>query len=186
MQMNTPRTWVISDTHYGHVNIVKFEPMRQAWGLTWDTMTETMIQAWERTVGANDTVYHIGDFAMGLPENMPKYRARLPGRIILIRGNHDKRPNLWLTDKDQMHTVLELDHPTLGHLVMRHDPHDYTAEEAARADLLIHGHLHSNNHRQDTPEAIRHKCRCMSVEVLPTAPAPMPFEDIAKLVPRVG
>lgn len=184
--MSESNTWIISDTHYGHVNIPKFEPMRTAWGETWDVMTETMIRAWAAVVQPGDTVYHLGDFAMGLPDNMPKYRARLPGKIILIRGNHDRRPALFLTDRDELHTSLEFDHPRLGHLVLRHDPHDFTLDEAKRADLLLHGHLHSGNHRRDTPETIRDKAVCLSVERLPTRPAPMLFDDVGQLLVKAN
>ena len=172
------RQWIISDTHLGHLKIQTFEPSRLAWGPDVPTMTNTLIDAWAAVVGPEDTVYHLGDFAMGLPDLMPGYRSRLPGSIILIRGNHDKRPDRWLTSRDRMEDVLEMNLPKLGLVIMRHDPHDFTLEEAARAAYLFHGHLHSNQHRGDTPEAIRHKARCFSIEVLPTRPAPMLLSEV--------
>ena len=173
--------WIISDLHLGHVKIRDYEPMRQAWGPDWQSMTETIINGWNSVVQPGDTVYCLGDFAMGLPENMAPYRRRMNGKIILVRGNHDRKPEIWLQPQDILVERLEWDHPTLGHLIARHDPHHFTVEEAERATWLLHGHLHSGNHRADTPEVIRNKVVCVSIERMPT-PAPIPLSDVIKVL----
>ena len=61
------RTWIISDTHYGHVKIPLYEPMRLAWGRDWAEMTETMLQSWIACVAPGDTVY--APFALRLAAN---------------------------------------------------------------------------------------------------------------------
>jgi calcineurin-like phosphoesterase family protein len=175
------KTWIVSDTHFGHINIVKYEPSRLSWGSTWEETTRVMLEAWARVVKPEDRVIHCGDFAMGLPENMPKYRASLPGSILLIRGNHDKKPSLWLTPRDTVVDQWEWDHPTFGLMVFRHDPHHFTLEEAEKATYLVHGHLHSNPYREDTPREIRAKCVCVSIERIPTRPGPLPFEEVVFL-----
>jgi len=175
--------WIISDTHFGHVRIVNYEPMRRAWGSTAVEMTATMLRAWETTVRPDETVLHLGDVMMGSREMWPAYRARMTGRLILVRGNHDPTTHarMALLRPDEVHDRYEFDHPTLGHVICRHDPHEFTDADYDAADLLLHGHLHSGNHREDTPERIRSKCICVSVERLPSAPAPMRLDLVNSL-----
>lgn len=49
---------------------------------------EMIISNWNRNVGVNDTVLHLGDFAF---RNLEKNTERLNGRKILLRGNHDRK-----------------------------------------------------------------------------------------------
>jgi calcineurin-like phosphoesterase family protein len=82
-----PHTWLTSDTHFGHENIIRYcgRPYRTLGEMDYD-----MARRWNERVGVDDLVYHLGDFAMGDPERWPDYRAQLHGRIILVRGNHDR------------------------------------------------------------------------------------------------
>jgi calcineurin-like phosphoesterase family protein len=77
--------YYISDTHFGHENIINFtgRPYKSA-----EHMDEDMIKRWNNKVGNGDLVYHLGDFAW---KNIKYYRGRLNGQIILIKGNHDRR-----------------------------------------------------------------------------------------------
>lgn len=179
----TGNTWIISDTHFLHRNLFeKYEPVRQAWGKTVEEMTDFMVAGWNARVAPTDSVLHLGDWAMGKTEGWPALRARLAGNITLIQGNHDRKVEKWLIPgRDTVQDVLEIQHHTLGLLILRHDPHRFTQDEGERATLLLHGHLHSGNHRADTPEPIRHKCVCLSVERLPGGPYPIPLEEVSAL-----
>lgn len=178
--------WIISDTHFGHVRIVDYEPMRRAWGSNSDEMTETMLRAWEAAVRMGDIVLHLGDVAMGPKERFSEYRARMTGRLILVRGNHDPTTHarMALLRPDELHDRLEFYHPTIGSVICRHDPHTFTDADYDAAEVLLHGHLHSNNHHKDTPERIRSKCVCVSIEQLASAPAPMRFGELLRSVRR--
>jgi calcineurin-like phosphoesterase family protein len=44
-------------------------------------------------VGAGDLIYLVGDFALTALARIEQLRRALQGRILLIRGNHDRRPN---------------------------------------------------------------------------------------------
>lgn len=83
--------WFISDTHFGHANIIKYSnrPFQDV-----DQMNEWMIEEWNKRVQKNDDIYHLGDFAFLRPEPMEKLLKRLMGRKHLILGNHDK----WIID----------------------------------------------------------------------------------------
>ena len=50
-------------------------------------MDEVMIASWNERVTPDDHVWHLGDFAW---RQHAAYRARLNGKIHLVRGNHDK------------------------------------------------------------------------------------------------
>ena len=178
-------TWVVSDTHFGHARIQEFYPMRLAWGATVTDMTATMIRAWSERVGPEDIVLHIGDFAMGHKETWPRYRAQLTGRLLLVIGNHDRRFEEWLRPDDIAVDRFEFVHPQVGTIVCRHNPAEFTEEDAQRASVLLHGHLHSGTHRQHPLDEIVSKCLCASVEVLP-GPGPMLLDEFLMRMPRAG
>jgi calcineurin-like phosphoesterase family protein len=81
-------TFFTADTHWGHANIIRycdrpFETKREH--------DEALIANWNSVVQKKDTVYHLGDFGFGSPTwIMDKIASRLTGKIILIKGNHDK------------------------------------------------------------------------------------------------
>ena len=54
------KTWVISDTHWYHENIIKLchRPFLSA-----KEMNEKLIENWNSVVSRDDTVYHLGDVA---------------------------------------------------------------------------------------------------------------------------
>jgi calcineurin-like phosphoesterase family protein len=64
--------FLISDTHFGHKNILKFadRPFESL-----EHMHAIMIQRWNEVVPPDATVLHLGDFAMGLinAENVARY-----------------------------------------------------------------------------------------------------------------
>ena len=74
-----------SDTHFGHANIIKYcnRPFMDA-----DRMDSQLITNWLQIVKPFDVVYHLGDFAF--TKDFEDYYIRLTGRIIHIKGNHDK------------------------------------------------------------------------------------------------
>lgn len=78
--------WFISDTHFGHANIIKYSkrPFKDV-----DEMNEMMIQEWNKLVKPEDEVYHNGDFAFLPYDKFRTLHARLNGRIFLQLGNHD-------------------------------------------------------------------------------------------------
>ena len=77
-----------SDTHFGHENIIKFcnRPFANA-----KEMNETLINNWNRVVGPDDTIFHLGDFAFGGSYLWNNMLDRLNGHIYLVIGNHDRK-----------------------------------------------------------------------------------------------
>lgn len=86
--------YFIADTHFGHKNIASVN------GSNWDKghrpygslheMNKDLIEGINKTVGQDDTLYHIGDWSFGGVENIWNFRKRLIcNNIHLILGNHD-------------------------------------------------------------------------------------------------
>lgn len=91
--MINAETFIIADTHFGHANILKYEPQRQV--ILGDRPDWKLIERWNDVVGENDTVFHLGDFAWKA-ENILHYAPYLNGKKYLLRGNHDKGSQIYL------------------------------------------------------------------------------------------
>lgn len=78
------RFW-ISDTHFGHANIISHcnRPFADV-----NEMDAAMISNWNRVVGKDDDVIHLGDFCLDY-KLAKQYLSQLNGRVILVLGNHD-------------------------------------------------------------------------------------------------
>lgn len=87
--MNTERIFFVSDTHFGHKNILKFcpnsRPVRDI-----EEHDRKLIVNWQSQVGQNDRVYHLGDFFFCNAERARRILDQLPGQIHFVYGNHDK------------------------------------------------------------------------------------------------
>ena len=98
------RTFVTSDTHFGHENIIRYANRPFA---NWRMMGEAMIERWNSRVAADDVVYFLGDFAMGpgaKDDYVEQVLRRLNGDKIGVLGNHDQ-PSKWSVGLKQF--VLE-------------------------------------------------------------------------------
>ena len=82
-------------THFGHANILRYcdQPFASV-----EEMDAALIARWNRRVGPEDTVYHLGDVALGLKALWLEYRRQLNGRIEFILGNHDAPRDAFLAD----------------------------------------------------------------------------------------
>ena len=89
----TMDTFIIADTHFGHANILKHEPIRRQ--ILGGDPDARMVDLWNETVRENDTVFHLGDFAWK-GDSIQTYAPRLNGIKYLLRGNHDKGRDVYL------------------------------------------------------------------------------------------
>ena len=76
--------WLIGDTHLGHKRICEYtgRPFSSV-----EEMDTAIIHNWNKYIRKDDWVICLGDFAFGNPR---PYLRQLNGRLILIKGNHDK------------------------------------------------------------------------------------------------
>ena len=77
----------ISDTHFGHKNIIKYS--NRPFGSV-EEMNRALIENWNKVVGPKDEVWHLGDFAFMKYDDFKNVVRQLHGVKRLILGNHDK------------------------------------------------------------------------------------------------
>lgn len=122
------RTFFISDLHFGHKNLLKFERTEFA---TIEEHDAFLIEQINKIVKLTDTLYILGD--IGNPEKI----RQLNGRKILIMGNHDNR-----SKQEYLSYFSEVyDTPIYYNkrILLSHYPVPVTGEI-----LNIHGHLHGS------------------------------------------
>jgi len=87
IESRTMPAFFISDTHFGHENIIKTcnRPFANA-----DEMDEALIERWNERIAPGDCVYHLGDFCYRNSKSANRYIERLNGTIHLVTGNHDR------------------------------------------------------------------------------------------------
>ena len=78
--------YFISDLHFGHKNILKFDNRPF---LNIEQHDKAIIENWNNVVGENDDVYVLGDISWYDAEQTIQIFKQLKGRIHLIKGNHD-------------------------------------------------------------------------------------------------
>src|SRR5947209_5686827 len=80
-------TFFTSDTHFGHGGALGL--YRRPFSSV-AAMNEGMVERWNETIGPDDVVWHLGDFAIRQkPEMVAEILARLRGRKHLVTGNND-------------------------------------------------------------------------------------------------
>lgn len=137
-------TWITSDLHWGHKNIMNFCPESRArFRNDVAYMNEAMVQEWNHLIAADDTVYILGDVAFLPAEKAVATVCRLNGRKILVEGNHDRK---LLQDQDfrdcfeQIHKYLDAQFNETK-VVMFHYP-IAEFDQMHRGAVHFHGHLH--------------------------------------------
>jgi calcineurin-like phosphoesterase family protein len=81
--------YIISDTHFGHKNIMKYcnRPFDSV-----DYMDRVIASNWNRAVSPEDEIFHLGD--VGCWYGTQEWLSILPklnGKKYLVPGNHDKK-----------------------------------------------------------------------------------------------
>lgn len=125
-----------SDTHFGDhrtLNIYK-RPFASV-----AEMDAHMIAEWNRVVGSEDEVWHLGDFARKLGD-VPPLLERLNGRKHLLLGNNDPPPIAELPGWESVcdYREMELDERklVLCHYAFR----SWNGQH--RGAINLHGHSH--------------------------------------------
>lgn len=76
-----------ADQHFGHARILEYcnRPFTDI-----NHMHRELIARWNAVVTADDTVYVLGDFALGCRPFVQGMVLRLNGNKIIVKGNHDR------------------------------------------------------------------------------------------------
>lgn len=163
----------VSDTHFYHGNSLKFlradgvTRMRPEFE-TVEEMNEHMVDRWNSVVGRKDTIYHLGDFAMGTSAWVFKILDRMNGRKILLKGNHDKaRPSIYLRYFHDVRGSMNRKTPGGVKVIFTHYPVHPTSLYKA---VNVHGHIHEKTIPDDP--------RYINVSVERTDYTPIPWHDL--------
>lgn len=75
----------VSDTHFGHEAILHYakRPFSSV-----EEMDQAMIDNWNKVVGPNDYVFHLGDFCFKGSQYWDRILNQLNGHKFLVLGNH--------------------------------------------------------------------------------------------------
>lgn len=124
-----------SDTHFGHARVIEYcnRPFESL-----EEMNETMVWRWNERVKETDTVFHLGDFAMGQKDQLPYWRRRLSGHICLVPGNHDRSPKVMREAGFQVMKPVEIILVDRQNVALSHNP----ATVRGNPWLHLHGHVH--------------------------------------------
>lgn len=137
-----PETYVTSDLHLFHKNILKYQPDTRQFNSV-EEMNETIVERWNETVKPNDTIYDLGDFALAGVTKVLTILPRLNGKKIHIMGNHDHK-SLWkkkITDHFEWVGDYKRIHIDGRVVVMFHYP-IHTWEMKQYGSIHLYGHMH--------------------------------------------
>jgi calcineurin-like phosphoesterase family protein len=142
--MKTFNTWVTADLHFGHKNIMKFNPNTRQYTDV-DHMDNMIVQGWNASVAENDLVYILGDVAFCNAQKATQFMRRCNGRKILIEGNHDHK-NLqdaaFRAEFEEVHIYHEITHDS-NKICLFHYP-VLEWNQCHRGALHLFGHQHGN------------------------------------------
>lgn len=144
--------YVISDTHFGHGNIIRYcnRPFKFV-----EEMDAALIKNWNSIITNNDIIIHLGDVSMFSKEKTADIIRKLNGRKILIKGNHDN----W---SDEYYRQIGFDfvskYPIIykGFFILSHYPMQLSETTPY---FNYYGHVHNDEKYHDTATS-----KCVSVE----------------------
>lgn len=129
----------ISDTHFGHRNLLQFKREDNSHLRHYQTVEEMnfdMIQKWNSVVQKHDKVYHLGDLALQV-KNLD-FMYELNGVKVLYKGNHDKLDISQYTK--HFKDIRGADHKGEFKFMLSHIPlHKSSIKQGF---INVHGHLH--------------------------------------------
>lgn len=136
-----------SDTHFNHSNLIEKQPRPFGDGAE---MTETLIANWNDRVRPQDSVYHLGDFALSWGSKhkqcIEDIYTRLNGQKFLIKGNHDRKEVIdlpWQFVRDYYEIKVDLGGVHKQRIVLSHYAFKVW-NQSHRGAWMLHGHSHGN------------------------------------------
>ncbi len=168
------RKFLIADTHFGHKNIITYEnrPFVDT-----DEMDKVMIENWNNTVGKNDKIFVLGDFALSNKTRIAELISSLNGYKVLILGNHDSYSVKWYNevgfDVVSPYPIILDEWYMLSHYPL------YTNTNMPYAN--IYGHVHGNSQYKDFSK----QSFCVSCERINFTPIEL-GEVIAKMTTAIS
>lgn len=134
-----------SDLHFGHK--LMFSKYRNTWSDSLNNMDDVMIHNINAMCSSRDILFILGDVSFRKEEETRKLLRRLRPKLILIRGNHDKKniPYDLFTEVHTYHEItLALQNPHRQYrAILFHYP-IRVWNKAHYGAWHFHGHSHGN------------------------------------------
>lgn len=156
--MSNARTFLVADLHLGHANIIKYcnRPFSSV-----EEMNDALIRNWNNTIGKEDRVFFLGDFALGSKERVIEWGRMLQGRKVFIYGNHDHQKPKVYYDAGFEH-VSRWPIMIQNTYLLSHAPFGTFCNREYDGSLInIHGHVHD---KTDGAPTISKNSACVCVE----------------------
>lgn len=129
--------WIVTDTHWHHQMMLEnnYRPIDHQ---------ELLMKRWKRDVKPEDIVIHLGDVTFKYGVIKAELEA-LPGKKILVLGNHDEKPAEWWMTHGFDFSCEELQLQYKGvDFVFTHIPQTIIWPVNS---INVCGHWHNNDHR---------------------------------------
>jgi len=135
------RTYVISDLHLGHKNILKFAGKYRDWATSVDEHDYVLIERIRSVCRSKrDLLYILGDVAMDV--NKLELLKDIPARKILVRGNHDTfQDGVYRKYFDSIQGIVQKRYNSKGYWFSHAPVHP----QELRGRRNVHGHVHANS-----------------------------------------
>ncbi|NTV78136.1 MAG: hypothetical protein HGA25_03075 [Clostridiales bacterium] len=104
-----------------------------------DLREEKIIKHWKNIINEQDIVIHLGDVCFGGSIKLQEIMSLLPGRKILVLGNHDNKPPHYYMERGFDFACYSF---TWKNFIFTHKPIQDT-----HGKINIHGHLHAHTGR---------------------------------------
>lgn len=128
------KIYVVSDTHFGH-------DFLKSLGVRPDNYEKKFWDSWSK-LKSGDLLIHLGDLAFTGNTPMGQMIHAMPGKKILIRGNHDQGyEKYYKMGFDAVVDEMRLEYSG-RQIIFSHKPVFWVQDY-----LNIHGHLHGDHHR---------------------------------------
>jgi len=143
------KIFVTSDTHFWHRNIITYSnrPFSSV-----EDMNDTIKSRWNKVVKPKDTVYFLGDLAMGSGATTDSARfllRQLNGKIKFVLGNHDEGKTLDIVEAARMERfkveilrdVFRVKIAGVRYVMSHYPIHSWQGK--TKGAIHLHGHSHT-------------------------------------------
>lgn len=149
------KTYITSDIHWGHSNILKYSPWARGHFRDITDMNEAIVRNINSMVTDEDTLIIAGDICFARPEIGVEYLKRLNGIKKIVWGNHDvklRESSVYQQSRRLMGVVFDADYLEFDHkfqdkkykIVVTHYPF-LTWNRSSHGSFHFFGHMHSEH-----------------------------------------
>jgi len=138
-------TFITSDWHHSHKNIIKFCPVSRDF-TDMEHMNDILVAEWNSKVKPSDTIYHLGDFSFSHSVfDVAQLISKLNGNKIFILGNHDQTTEKALDMLSHpKHHYMEVNHNKTKVVLFHFPIQQGHWNKSHYGSIHFHGHVHGN------------------------------------------